>query len=592
MTRATQGQRDGAEDAAGDRRHSPAPLREAELPLRERRGAPRAGDPHLLEAEPIPLGDPAGRADRAGNGSDGTLPAGSPEAGGRGQRRAGDARGPARAPELTSAFSASDRRYANIVGFLEDVESGGLTHAEREERLRTDGFDLLRQLYQDHLDLRAEREERLGPVSGADGVARPSIEADHQRRLVTIFGEVVVRRLAYRRKGTTNLYPADATLNLPAESYSHGLRALAATEAARGSFDEAVAAIGRASATTVGKRQVQALAQAAAVDFEAFFDQTKRPGPDDGQVVVLSADGKGVVMRPEGLRPATRAKAQSSQNKLKGRLSKGEKANRKRMAEVGAVYSVTPVPRSSQDVMAHRGGGPPKEAPTAAHKWVTASVVDDAASVIGAVFDEAERRDPGHDHDWVALVDGNRHQIDRIEVEAAARGVKVTVVVDWVHVLEHLWSAAWSFFAEGAPAAQDWVHDKAIDVLSGRASIVAASIRRKATTNGLDQTARKNADACSDYLLAKAAYLDYPTALSKGWPIATGVIEGSCRYVVKDRMDITGARWGLEGAEAVLKLRALRANDCWDDYWSFHLAQERMRIHESRYLDGVLPTAA
>lgn len=340
------------------------------------------------------------------------------------------------------------------------------------------------------------------------------------------------------------------------------------------------------------KRQVEELAQAAAVDFEAFFAEATRPEPDDDEVVVLSADGKGVVMRPEGLRAATRAKAEASQNKLKGRLSKGEKPNRKRMAEVGAVYGVAPVARSPDDVMAHRGTGPPKEAPRANHNWVTASVVDDAASVIAQVFDEAERRDPDHAHPWVALVDGNNHQIDRLEAEAAARGIEVTVLVDFIHALEYLWKAAWCFFAEGDPAAEDWVHDKAMEVLSGRARIVAAAVRRKATTWGLPEPARNNADTCADYLLAKAAYLDYPTALSKGWPIATGVIEGSCRYIVKDRMDITGARWGLDGAEAVLKLRALRANDCWDDYWSFHLAQERKRVHDSRYLDGHLPTAA
>ncbi len=401
-----------------------------------------------------------------------------------------------------------------------------------------------------------------------------------------------MRRLAYRYKGTANLCPADAALNLPTETYSHGLRAIAATEAARGSFDEAVAAIDRASAVTVPKRQVEELAQAAAVDFEAFFAGAKRPEPDDDEVVVLSADGKGVVMRPEGLRAPTRAKAQASLNKLKGRLSKGEKPNRKRMAEVGAVYGVTPVARSADDVMAHRATGPPKEAPRANHKWVTASVVDDAASVIARVFDEAERRDPDHAHPWVALVDGNNHQIDRIEAEAVARGIEVTVLVDFIHAIEYLWKAVWCFFAEGDPAAEDWVHDKAMEVLSGRARIVAAAVRRKATTWGLAESARKNADTCADYLLAKAPYLDYPTALSKGWPIATGVIEGSCRYVVKDRMDITGARWGLDGAEAVLKLRALRANDCWDDYWSFHLAQERKRVHVSRYLDGVLPATA
>jgi hypothetical protein len=161
-----------------------------------------------------------------------------------------------------------------------------------------------------------------------------------------------------------------------------------------------------------------------------------------------------------------------------------------------------------------------------------------------------------------------------------------------VPLSQYLWSSAWSFFAEGDPAAEDWVDAKAREVLAGRASIVAAAIRRKATTLGLDDSARKNADTCADYLLAKSDYLDYPTALAQGWPIATGVIEGACRHVVKDRMDITGARWGLEGAEAVLKLRAIRANDDWEEYWRFHLAEEHKRVHDSRYLDGSIPKAA
>jgi len=136
------------------------------------------------------------------------------------------------------------------------------------------------------------------------------------------------------------------------------------------------------------------------------------------------------------------------------------------------------------------------------------------------------------------------------------------------------------------------VAHKALAVLEGKASIVAAAIRRKATTLGLNDAERKNADVCADYLLAKSPYLDYQTALTKGWPIATGVIEGACRHIVKDRLDITGARWGLEGAEAILKLRALRSNGDWTRYWPFHLAQERRRVHQSRYLSNVIPIAA
>jgi hypothetical protein len=121
---------------------------------------------------------------------------------------------------------------------------------------------------------------------------------------------------------------------------------------------------------------------------------------------------------------------------------------------------------------------------------------------------------------------------------------------------------------------------------------VAAAIRRKATMCNLDTATRKNADTCADNLLAKAPYLDYPTALANCWPIATGVIEGACRHIVKDRMDNTGARWDLNGAEAVLKLRALRANGDWHDYWKYHLAAEHQRVHQSRYHTRTTPTAA
>lgn len=211
---------------------------------------------------------------------------------------------------------------------------------------------------------------------------------------------------------------------------------------------------------------------------------------------------------------------------------------------------------------------------------------------MGAVFDEADRRDPHHQRRWVALVDGNAHQIDRIQAQAAQRQVDVAIVVDFIHVLEYLWGAAWCFFAEADPAAENWVQDRALAVLEGNATDVAAGIRRRATAARLTTAKRRKADLCATYLINKAPYLDYPTALAAGWPIATGVIEGACRHLVKDRMDITGARWGLDGAEAVLKLRAVRTNDDLDAYWRFHLRQERHRVHESRYLNGAIPRAA
>ena len=170
--------------------------------------------------------------------------------------------------------------------------------------------------------------------------------------------------------------------------------------------------------------------------------------------------------------------------------------------------------------------------------------------------------------------------------------MKVPIVIDLIHVMEYIWGAAWCFFAEGDQSAEDWVRDKTLCVLEGNARDVAAGIRRRATTARLTTATRKKADACANYLINKAPYLDYPTALAAGWPIATGIIEGTCRYLVADRMDITGARWSVDGAEAVLKLRAVRSNGDFDDYWAFHLDHERQRVHESRYADCAIPLAA
>lgn len=487
-------------------------------------------------------------------------------------------------------FAPSRERFEALLVFLGRDRAAALSHADIEDHLDTAGRELLRQLFQDHLDLRAVVETRLDEVVDVDGAEHRNVEAGHGRALTTIFGEVRVERLAYRRRGSANLYPADAVLNLPKEKHSHGLRRLAAIEASRGSFDAAKEAIERATGTGVGKRQAEQLAADAATDIDEFYD-TFAPEPGySNDTLVLSCDGKGIVMRPDSLRPATEKAAATASAKLDRRLSKGEKRYRKRLAEVGAVYDITPVPRSPTDIMGANKESTP--APVTKGKWVTASVVDDAAQVVTAIFDEADRRDPRHRRQWIALVDGNNHQIERMGAEAADREISVTIIIDIIHVLEYLWGAAWCFFAEGDAAAETWVRAKALAILEGNAVQVAAGIRRRATTTALGAARRRSADTCATYLSNKAPYLDYPRALAAGWPIATGVIEGACRFLVADRMDITGARWSADGAEAILKLRAVRSNGDFDDYWQFHLDQERRRVHESRYADNMIPVAA
>ena len=341
-------------------------------------------------------------------------------------------------------FARSRERFDAAVGWLAGEEAGAFTHAELEARLEADARELFRQLLQDHLDLRACREARIERVVDCEGVRRGSAEAGHERSLGTVFGEVRVRRIAYRERGRCNLYPADGALNLPRGKHSHGLRRLAAIESQRGSFCDAAQAICRATGQRPGKRQLEGLARRGAIDFEAFYQGRLPAAAEHVDALVLSCDGKGVVMRPEALRAATQKQAAKVKGKLETRLSKGEKRNRKRIAEVGAVYDATPVARSATDILPANESErrEAKSGPEAKGKWLTASVTDDAASVVCEVFDEAARRDPEHERDWVALVDGNNHQIARIEAEAKAREVKVAIVCDLVHVLEYPWKTA------------------------------------------------------------------------------------------------------------------------------------------------------
>ena len=322
------------------------------------------------------------------------------------------------------AFAQSRAYYGELEAWLSGEEAGQLRHADLEEQLQDRGRELLRRMHQDHLDLLAAREQRRADVTGPDGTARTRAEKGHGRAMATVFGQVTVSRIAYRAPGAPNVHPLDEALNLPAEKQSHGLRKLTAIESARGSFDDAAAAITRATGVSMGKRQAEELALRAAADVDAFY-AGRRPGPaPDEHVLVLTGDGKGIVMRPDALRPATAKAAAGGRQKLATRLSPGEKHGRKRMAELACVYDCAPAPRTPDDIIAPPGREREKDrarGPRAAGKWLTASVTDDIPAVLAAAFSEAQRRDPGHRRTWIALVDGNRQQIDAITAEAAPR---------------------------------------------------------------------------------------------------------------------------------------------------------------------------
>jgi hypothetical protein len=402
-----------------------------------------------------------------------------------------------------------------------------------------------------------------------------------------------------------------------------------------GSYEQGHEFVRAATGVSIGKRQLEQIIVAAAADAERFYQDRGRdqavvpvageqepagepglgqepgpqepglgqePGPQEpglGQEPAgerglpplgMSGDGKGVAMLPGARRRRTKAPEQKVRTFAK-RAGTGEKKGCKRMAETGAVFDVVPEPRTPEQVMRpdpDPGPGTTKP-PRAQNRWYACDITAGRDLTVGKVFAEADRRDPGHARTWIALVDGDNCQLGLFQAAAAARGITLFILIDFIHVLEYLWKAAWCFHPARDPAMEDWVIAQALDILHGRVSEVIARIARLAEDHPPSPGSEhaKNIRKTLHYLQAKQPCMDYPRALAEGWPIATGVIEGACRHLVQDRMGITGARWSLPGAQAMLWLRAINASGDTSAYWDWHITQEHQRNHLSRYQDNL-----
>jgi len=157
-----------------------------------------------------------------------------------------------------------------------------------------------------------------------------------------------------------------------------------------------------------------------------------------------------------------------------------------------------------------------------------------------------------------------------------------------VHVIERLWKASRAL-EESTELQKQWVGERLLRILQGKVRTVARGMKQSATKRRLSKSRRKNVDACAKYLRNNARIADYRLAFEIGAPIATGVIEGTCRHLVGERMDISGARWSLDMGEAVLRLRALLQSGDFDEYWVFHEQREHERNHKQRYKNGNIP---
>jgi hypothetical protein len=397
----------------------------------------------------------------------------------------------------------------------------------------------------------------------------------HQRRLLTVFGEFTVWRWVYaqREKAKFEFIPTDQRLQLPASEVSYLLQEwdqLLGVEQAFGQVRAVIQTILRLpqSVDTL-ERTNQQMAAAAPVFRES-------QGPVDlakeGELLVVTEDNKGIPMvRPVEEKPAG------------AHRTKGEKANKKQMACIGCVYSVDRHARTPEQLVATLFRDPerPQEQPPQAQNkryWAELSREVDSETIRGQdlVFQQlaAEidtRRKP---RQWLVHLCDGQASLETDRQTYLPEDAHTLDILDLMHVLPRVWEAAHVFHAEGSTDASTFVRDHLTRILHGEIGNVIASWRRKATCQGLAGAKKKALTALCAFLEKNKHRMRYDEYLRLGCPVATGVIEGACRHVIKDRMERAGMRWKVPGAQAMLNLRTIYTNGDWPAFQDFRIALE------------------
>jgi hypothetical protein len=429
----------------------------------------------------------------------------------------------------------------------------------------------------------------LGPtLQPDDGPAWQRLPEPHTRRYVSIFGTFELSRVVYgsREGQKIEFVPLDNRLQLPASVYSYVLQDWAQGLCVESAFGQVKTTLEQLLGLKLSVDGLERMNEQMAEQVVDYRDD--RPAPaaaTEGEVIVASADGKGIVMRRAADDPAPAA-----------HRSKGEKASQKRMATVASVYTVDRHVRTAEEVVAalfrdaREGPPPPRPQPQNKHVWASLAGhgTDDATSGIDLVHEEIfnelvvrNRRGGAWLRPLVCLYDGQEALWEARQRHLPRRGIDI---LDLLHVTPRLWQAAHLFHPEGGTAAAMFVRQRCLRVLRGEVAGVIQGLRKMGTEQELKGNRKQTLQQICTYLEKNRERMRYDEYLAAGYPIASGVIEGACRHLVKDRMERAGMHWKPAGAQAMLDVRSVQVDGDWQAYQAYRIARETAKLYPHRYL--------
>jgi hypothetical protein len=405
------------------------------------------------------------------------------------------------------------------------------------------------------------------PVTAPDGT---HLTAHDQRPTTSfsVFGKVRFRRHFFTAPGQTGICPLDAELSLPARCYSDLLREWAVYGTTDESYRESQTVLERILGLSLSVHALEACVTEAGAEVTTFYEQPADPTAPvpAGTILVVQADGKGVPM------------VQSPTQRPPVRLGKGQKRGKKKEAVVTGLYTLAPYPRTPQEVVGallqEPGCPAPAPRPQPEGKELRATLEGKAIALSRLVQRVAQRDGPGI-QPRVALTDG----AEALQQQLVSHFPEYTLVLDIIHATEYLWDTANALLGETHPQRLAWVREYLEALLAGQTDAVIVALEAEGEDPTCTGMQRQAVRRTVGYYQRNRPYMHYDDYLARGWPIGTGVVEGACGHLVKDRMEQSGMRWRKGGAQAVLDLRAVRLNGHWDRYGQFHRQQQHQRLY-------------
>jgi hypothetical protein len=416
------------------------------------------------------------------------------------------------------------------------------------------------------------------------------------REYVSAFGPTPFARDVYATRETQRqeVVPLDAKLGMPESDTSYLLQKWSGTQFVKESYKESRLTLEGILGFAPSVNCLEDMAAQACEHAELYFDQQAPVDPaTEAEILVATSDCKGIPMR----KVDAPRKKQDDDLPHRKRLKKGEKNGQKRMACVGGVYSVAPFRRTVEEVLdeilrKEKQKQRPKPQNKRLRAVLTREVDGAEVNAKDVVFDwlaqELQQRDPHENRTVIAVMDGENKLRDLQELKIK----RAIGILDIWHVTEYLWELAYCFYRDGSDDADAFVETYLRKLLEGKVNRVIGGIRQMATKRDLSQPKWDKVEDCLSYFAVRSEYMKYDEYLAAGYPIGSGVVEGACRHLVKDRMEQSGMRWRIAGAQAILSLRAIYVNDDWDTFHADRIQTEQRKLYPyKKHLCAILSCA-